>query len=149
MEFGWINLFGAVIVITMLIPNIVYAIKNRNFKNKCVNKIMNFIEQIGRYGCIILMWLPLFVWKFEFSSVDMFLIYLLGNGLLLLFYILFWVLYFKRQSTSGAIVLAIIPTCIFLLSGLTLHHWTLVAFAVLFGLGHIYVTLVNIKKEKN
>ena len=30
MEFGWINLFGAVIVIVMMIPNIVYAIRNRD-----------------------------------------------------------------------------------------------------------------------
>ena len=28
MEFGWINVFGAVFVILMLIPNIVCAIKN-------------------------------------------------------------------------------------------------------------------------
>ena len=33
MEFGWINVFGAIIVILMLIPNIVYAIKNKNEKN--------------------------------------------------------------------------------------------------------------------
>ena len=143
MAFGWINLFGAVIVITMLIPNIIYAIKNRNFVDKCTNKVMNLIEQIGRYGCIILMWLPLFVWKFRFSSANMLLIYLLGNGLLLLSYILFWILYFKRESTNRAMALAVIPSCIFLLSGLLLHHWVLVTFAVLFGLGHIYVTVVN------
>jgi len=29
MEFGWINLFEAVIVTTMLIPSIIYAIKNK------------------------------------------------------------------------------------------------------------------------
>lgn len=137
MEFGWINLFGAVIVITMLVPNIIYAIKNRDFANKCTNKVMNFIEQIGRYGCIILMWLPLFVWKFGFSSVNMLLIYLFGNGLLLISYILIWILYFKRESMNRAMALAIIPSCIFLLSGLLLRHWTLVAFTVLFGLGHI------------
>jgi len=29
MEFGWINIFGVVFVILMLIPNIVYAIKKQ------------------------------------------------------------------------------------------------------------------------
>lgn len=53
MEFGWINLFGATIVIILLIPNIFYAIKNKDIENRCRNKIMNAIEQIGRYGCII------------------------------------------------------------------------------------------------
>ena len=143
MEFGWISLFGAVIVIIMLIPNIIYAKRNGNFENKCTNRVMNFIEQIGRCGCIILMWLPLFVWKFGFSSTGMLLIYLLGNGLLLLLYILFWMSYFKKESPIKAMALAIIPSCIFLLSGLLLRHWTLAVFAVLFGLGHIYVTVVN------
>jgi len=143
MEFGWINLFGAVMVIIMLIPNTVYAIKNRNAVNQCTNKVMNLIEQFGRYGCILLMWLPLFVRKFGFLSVNMLLIYLLGNGLLLLSYILLWILYFKKESTSGAMALAIIPSCIFILNGLLLHHWALLAFAVLFGLGHIYVTVLN------
>lgn len=127
-------------IIIMLIPNIIYALTNRALDNKSTNK--NSIEQIGRYGCIILMWLPLFVWKFEFSSSVLLLIYLLGNGFLLLFYILFWISYFKGKNTYIAMALAIIPTCIFLLSGLLLQHWTRVAFAVLFGIGHIYVTAV-------
>ena len=66
MKFGWINVFGVISVILMLIPNIFYAIKNKNEKNLCTNRFMNAIEQIGRYACIVLMWLPLIVWKFGF-----------------------------------------------------------------------------------
>ena len=66
MEFGWINLFGGVLVLLMLIPNIVYALKNREEQNLCTNRLMNLAEQVGRYGCIVLMWLPLLVWKFGF-----------------------------------------------------------------------------------
>ena len=40
MEFGWINVFGAVIVILMLIPNIIYALKNKGEKNNCTNQLM-------------------------------------------------------------------------------------------------------------
>lgn len=69
MKFGWINVFGACIVILMLIPNIIYTLRNRNEKNLCTNKLMNTVEQIGRYACIVLMWLPLLVWKFGFASV--------------------------------------------------------------------------------
>ena len=50
MEFGWINVFGAIIVILMLIPNIVYAIKNKDETNLCTNRFMNIIEQVGRYA---------------------------------------------------------------------------------------------------
>lgn len=104
---------------------------------------MNIIEQVGRYGSMTFMILPLFVWEFGFSSVFMMFIYVLGNGTLLLAYLIIWVFYFKKQTMGKAMMLAIIPTCIFLLSGLTLYHWALVVAAVIFGLGHIYVTYQN------
>ena len=69
MRFGWINIFGACIVVIMLIPNIIYSIRNKNEQNLCTNRFMNVLEQVGRYACIILMWLPLLVWKFGFASV--------------------------------------------------------------------------------
>ena len=143
MGFGWINVFGAVIVILMLIPNIVYALKNNDSENKCNNKLMNIIEQVGRYACIALMWLPLLVWKFGFSTKEEMLIYIIGNTVLLAAYIIIWILYFERKTMLKGMALAIIPTCIFLLSGLMLRHWLLVVVATLFGIGHIYVTYKN------
>lgn len=146
MKFGWINLFGAVIVILMLIPNIVYAVKNKDEKNNCTNQFMNVIEQIGRYSCIVLMWLPLLVWKFGFPSVFEMILYLFGNGCLLVAYGIAFALYMKKKTPSLALILAVLPACIFLLSGLTLRHWLLVGFAVLFAIGHIYVTNKNIQR---
>ena len=101
---------------------------------------MNVIEQAGRYGSMALMVLPLFVWEFGFSSVFMMFVYLLGNGILLFTYLLVWVFYFKKQTMGKAMILEIAPTCIFFLSGATLYHWVLVVAAVIFGVGHIYVT---------
>ena len=143
MEFGWISVFGAVIVILMLIPNIVYALRNPGEKNNCTSKIMNAIEQIGRYACIVLMWLPLLVWKFGFPSVFEMLLYLFGNGLLLVLYWAVYAAFLKRKTGKRALALAVIPACIFLMSGLLLRHWLLVVSAVLFGIGHIYVTRKN------
>lgn len=144
MEFGWISVFGAVIVILMMIPNIVYAIRNKDEENRCTNRFMNGIEQIGRYACIILMWLPLFVGKFGFSSVFDMMLYLIGNGGLLAAYWIIFACYLKRKTRKRALALAVLPACIFLLSGLLLHHWLLVAFALLFGAGHVYVTQKNV-----
>lgn len=143
MEFNPINLFGFIIVVIMLIPNIIYGIKFKGLENKCTNKAMNIIEQVGRYGSMALMVLPLFVWEFGFSSVFMMFVYLLGNGILLFTYLLVWVFYFKKQTMGKAMILAIAPTCIFFLSGVTLYHWALVVAAVIFGVGHIYVTYQN------
>ena len=143
MKFGWINVVGAVIVILMLIPNILYAIKNKDEKNLCDNRFMNLIEQVGRYACIVLMWLPLFVWEFSFAGDAHMIIYLAGNAVLLAAYWIIYARYMKRKTPGFAIILAILPTCIFLLSGIVLHHWLLVGFAALFGIGHIYVTRKN------
>ena len=143
MEFGWINIFGAIIVILMLIPNIIYALRNRDEKNRCDNRLMNILEQIGRYGCIVLMWLPLLVGKFGCPSVFAMLLYLIGNGCLLCAYWIIYILYMKEKTKKRALALAVIPACIFLLSGLTLRHWLLVGFALIFAIGHIYVTLKN------
>ena len=148
MKFGWINVFGAVVVILMLIPNIVYAIKNRDEKNLCTNRLMNLIEQVGRYACIVLMWLPLLVWKFGFQSVFEMLLYLFGNGALLLVY---WIVFFRhmrKKSAAKALTLAVLPSCIFLMSGILLRHWLLTGFAVLFAIGHIYVTLINAQAQQ-
>ena len=134
MEFGWINLFGAGIIVLIMIPNIIYAAGQKQDETQIeVPRGLSACEQVGRYGCIILMWLPLLVWKFGFGSVEEFLIYLIGNGALLLCYYLSWMLYSRKKTLSVAMALAIIPTAIFLLSGILLHHWLLVAFAILFG----------------
>ena len=130
----------------MLIPNIVYAVKNKDEKNSCTNQFMNAIEQIGRYACIVLMWLPLLVWKFGFPSVFEMILYLFGNGCLLVAYWIAFALYMKKKTPSLALILAVLPACIFLLSGLTLHHWLLAGFAILFGIGHLYVTNQNIQR---
>jgi hypothetical protein len=143
MEFGWINVFGAGIVVLLLIPNTVYAIKNKAAKNLCANQYMNAMEQIRRYGCIALMWLPLSVWKFGFFSVFEMLLYLAGNGALLAVYWFVFARYLKKKSANRALILAVLPACIFLLSGLLLRHWLLVGFALLFAIGHIYVTRKN------
>jgi len=143
MEFGWINLLGALIVVVMLIPNAVYAVHNKGRKNLCTNKTMNTLEQIGRYACIILMWLPLFVRKFGFASVEEMLLYLGGNSVLLTAYLIVFFFYMRAKRARLKMILALLPACIFLMSGLLLRHWLLVFFSLVFASGHIYVTEKN------
>ena len=146
MEFGWINLFGAGIIVLIMIPNIIYAAKQKQDETQIkVPRYLSACEQLGRYGCIILMWLPLLVWKFGFGSVEEFLIYLIGNGVLLLCYYLFWMFYSRKRTLSVAMALAIIPTTIFLLSGILLRHWLLVVAAILFGAAHCMITYMTHK----
>ena len=141
MNFGWINIFNALFITVMLLPNIAYAIKVRNAANPCGSRILTWIEQVGRYASIILMILPIGVWKFGFPSVVSLLTYIALNGLLLVAYLVVWRFYFQKVTMKRALALAIIPTVIFLICGVLLRHWFLVIAAMLFGIGHISVTI--------
>lgn len=143
MEFGWINAAGGMIVILMLIPNVVYALRCPGGGSGSGSRSMNMLEQIGRYASMALMIFPIGVWKFGFPSVAAMLVYVFGNAGLLVCYWVYWALYFRRADRDRALMLAVAPVCIFLLSGLTLRHWLLVLAAAVFGVGHVYVTRRN------
>lgn len=140
---NWLNVFGLVIVVLLLIPNIIYAIKFKNQQNKCTNKAMNIIEQIGRYGCMFLMVFNIGISGLGFNSVTSFLIYIIGNIILMIAYWVVWLLYFIKQKYWKQIALAVIPIFIFLLCGITMRHYLLLIMGIVFGIGHIYVTYKN------
>lgn len=137
---SWINLFGLIIVILLLIPNIIYAIKHRGEPRPPVSKTALILENIGRYACMLLMVLNIGLMEFGFGSIIGLLVYLFGNASLLIAYWICYMTYLKKPSKDLSILLSIIPVIIFLLSGLALRHWLLVAAAILFGAAHIYVT---------
>ncbi len=168
---NWINLSGLLIIAFLLIPNIIYAIKHKDERNLCDNRCMNVIEQTGRYGSMLFMMVCLREGGLGFSSVALFLVYVFGNALLLIAYWTVWGIYFhvtrtevtgwvegptsifiagKHRSKSVGILrisLAVIPSCLFLLSGITLGYFPLIVSAILFAAGHIYVTYQNVIKR--
>ena len=49
----WFNLFGLILILVIMVPNIVFAIKCKDgFVNRWRNKYVEIIEQVGRFGCI-------------------------------------------------------------------------------------------------
>lgn len=149
MEFGWINLFGGLMVALLILPNIVYAIrqmlekdleKEKHKKPKNQHRWLHITEQIGRYSCIVLMWLPLFIGRFVLPSAVLILLYIVGAAILILVYYLLWCLYFEQPLRKYALSLAILPAVLFLFCGIVLCHPALIVAAVLFGASHIYLT---------
>lgn len=71
MQFGWINWINLAAVVCLVFINMIAWRKGvaENFSSKYL--VVNILEQIGRYGCMLFMFLPIFVkgWKFGFSSV--------------------------------------------------------------------------------
>ena len=63
----------------------------------------------------------------------------------MLTYWVMWIIFFVNPSMWNRMALAIIPTLLFLLSGCTLGHILLIITAIIFGIGHIYVTYTNAK----
>ncbi len=145
MEFGWINIFGAAIVAVLLIPNIIWALKNRRDLRKCDNIFISIFDQAGLYGCILLMWLPLLVWKFGFPSAGEMVVYVFGNSTLLIVYIIFFIAYFRFRNRTLEIMLTVIPAIIFIGSGVLLRHWLLVCFGVIFATAHFCAILKRTK----
>ena len=147
MQFGWLNLFGAALVVLLLVPNIVYALRTKSADKPSAHKAFIVLEQIGRYGCIALMWLPLGVWEFGFAHKAFFLVYVFGSlGLLAAYYVV-WILYAKQKTFCKALALSILPSLLFLLCGVLLRHPLLVLFAVMFAVGHIAVCCADRKTE--
>lgn len=145
MEFGVINVCGLIVVVLMLVPNMVYALKAKDAVYRRVNIVIEILEQIGRYSSMILMIFPLGMREFGFPSVADMFVYLMGNVSLLAVYWITWALYFRKRSLKKAMVLAIVPTMIFLVSGIALRHWALIGMAIVFGISHGYITYRNNK----
>lgn len=142
-----INIFGMFIVVLMLVPNVIYALKNKEIENKCKNKFMNTTEQIGRYGSMFFMVFNIGRLEMNFQSNVILIIGVISIAILLILYWAFWIAYLRANKMKFAIMLAAIPSIIFIESGFIFRHYLLIISGVIFAIGHIYVTYQNNKRR--
>ena len=140
---SWLNVYGLIIIIIIMIPNVIYAIKEKNFENKYNNKIVELIEQIGRYGSMGLMIFNIQLLEYGYWFTNGKILYEVSTFVLSLLYCFVWFLYFKKASIEKAILLAIIPTIIFLLSGIIQGKVLLTLSSIFFGIAHLIITYYN------
>ncbi len=86
-------------LVLLFIPNIIWAIRHGSKTNKCTDKLMNVIEQIGRYGCMFLVVFRIGLVEFGFASLVGFIVYITGNIVLLLAYWVFWFIFLKGRGS--------------------------------------------------
>ena len=140
----WFNYYGLSIIVVIMIPNILCAIFNKNaFINNFHSKVFETIEQIGRYGCFVLM-----IFNIPFTFLGFWLrnalaVYLIINGILLFLYLLGWWIFRRKQNAVKQLWLSIIPTVLFLFSGIMIVSVPLIIASILFGIGHITVSYKN------
>ena len=140
----WFNYFGLGIVLILMVANIIFAIKRKEeFANNYKNKAVEIMEQIGRYVCFFLMIFNIPYTYLNFWFDKALIVYLTVNGCLCLAYLIFWGICWNRQGKLRALSLSIIPSLIFLFSGVVVANIPLIVFSVLFGANHILLSYRN------
>ena len=133
-----------VLITYIMIPNIVFAVRCRDgFENKWNNKAVEALEQVGRFGCMAFMIVnipPLcFGWLFEGALA----VYIGVDIALLIAYCLIWIICFRKNGLFRALALSIIPSVLFLFSGIMLLSVPLIVTAVIFAPCHIAISYKN------
>ncbi len=151
----WLNFYGIIFMILIMIPNIVYASyvakNNGGFENTWQGKgakLTHCFEQVGRYGCFAFMIFNIpgtcFGWLFS----NAFKIYLIIYIFLILIYCLIWIFCFKSDSLFKAWTLSVIPSVVFLFSGIMSQSVLLLCSALIFAPCHIVISVKNVKMSK-
>ena len=142
----WLNVFGLVMVAVIMIPNILFAMKCKDgFVNKWNNKSVETVEQIGRFGCFGFMIINIPGTWFGWWSDEAFAVYLVVDAVLVTLYCVIWAVCFRKSSVFRALALSIIPSVLFLFSGIMSRSILLTIAAVLFAPRHILISYQNAK----
>lgn len=145
---NWINIYGLVFMAVIMIPNIIFAINNKDgFQNLWSNKLVETLEQIGRFSCFGLMVLIIPGCGFGFSSDTAFALYLILAVVLAALYCMIWAICFKKNSIFRALALSIIPSLLFLVSGVLSYYWPLIVASIIFAPCHITISYKNAVME--
>lgn len=141
---GQINIFGLVFMVIIMIPNVIFALKCKDgFENRWENKAVEVLEQIGRYGCFAFMVINIPKTWFGWASDESFALYLIVDAVLVTAYCVIWAVCFKKNSVFRALSLSMIPSAIFLFSGIMSRSVLLMISALIFAPCHILISYKN------
>lgn len=149
----WFNVFGLIFIAVIMIPNVVFAIKCKDgFDNKWNNKYVEVTEQVGRLGCFGFMIINIPGTWFGWWSDEAFALYLIVDTILVMLYCAIWIICFKKNSVFRALALSIIPSMLFLFSGIMSRSVLLITkflfvictavLSILFG-GPVYIAVIS------
>lgn len=137
------------VIVLIMIPNMIFAKTNKEgFTNYYSNKKVEILEQFGRFGCFAFMIInvPYTYFNFWFGGAK--LIYIIVNFSLVFLYLLFWVILWKKFTIFKSLILSILPSIIFICSGILLLSIPLIIFAIIFVPTHILISYKNAKLSK-
>ena len=130
---GVFNFYGLIAVITILVPNLMWAMgKKGEFTEYYNNKLVSVLEQIGRFGCFITM------------IINIPYTYL---GIVVCVYLIGWIAKGEKEGVGYALWLSIAPSVLFLVDGILILSIPLIVFAVIFAPCHILISYKNAYAE--
>lgn len=145
----WINIYGLGFMAVIMIPNILFVVRHpEGFDNRWNNKTVERLEQIGRFGCFGFMAVNIPGTWLGFPSDEAFAVYLIADAVLTGLYCLVWAICFRKNSVFRALALSILPSVIFLVSGLLSRSVLLTVSALLFAPCHILLSYRNAALEE-
>lgn len=140
----YFNIYGLIFVIVILIPNIIFAYSCKDgFENHYENKLVEIMEQIGRFGCFISTFLviPFLNKGFWFKSGKT--IYIALGIVLVTLYCAGWIIFWKEDSIRKSLYLSIVPSLLFIESGVISGNFQLLVFSIIFAPCHILISYMN------
>ena len=142
----WFNVFGLVFISVIMLPNIVFAVRCKDgFVNRWNNKVLEIFEQMGRFGCFGFMIFNVPGTWFGWWSNEAFAAYLIVDTLLVVLYIAIWIICWHKNNIFIAVALSVVPSAIFLFSGIMSRSVLLILSALLFVPTHILISYKNAK----
>ena len=145
---SWFNIYGAAFVFLLLLPNVIFAATHKDgFENLYQNKKVEILEQIGRFGSFIFMFVcpPFLCLGYWFCAAKT--VYVIAGAVLILLYLLGWIVFWREDSVRKALALSILPSILFLESGILTLNFLLIAAAVIFAPCHILISYKNAKMK--
>lgn len=141
----WFNVYGLLFLTLIMIPNIVFMCKVKDgFQHKWNPKAIGILEQIGRVDCLFFMVFIIPPVTFYWWSDGVFALYLIVNTFLSVLYVLVWILV-RKPYVFRSLALSILPSAIFIFSGITVRAIPLLLFSLIFAPTHILISYKNAK----
>lgn len=142
----WFNVFGLVFIAVIMILNIVFWIKHKDgFENKWNNKAVELIEQVSRFCCFGFMIINIPGTWYGWWSDEAYVIYLIADAILVMIYCVIWIVCFSKNNVFRALALSVIPSVLFLFSGIMSRSILLFISSLLFAPSHIIISYKNAK----
>lgn len=118
------------------------------FADNYHNKLVETGEQIGRFGCFILMFIQLSFVTLGYIFDGAQTLYLILGIVLLALYCGGWIVFRKGNSVAKALTLSILPSVLFLESGILTLNIPLIVLSVVFAICHITISCKNTVDNK-